>query len=178
MSSFNLPKFKLSKSFVIGILVLLFIGANIWLYFYGPSQLGTNVLYQKFLTLFQQKQSIEESAVYKLPTGKQEYTGQYGSAAIGPKIQKAYIDPLDVKKGKKQTVTLLLKNESPVTSATATLITDHRNVPGTFKLVNGTATNGTWQLTWTMDDTYDTTYQIYITLESSTGNWQGALTFL
>jgi hypothetical protein len=176
----NLPKIRPGTLFIVSVLVVLFIGANVWMYFYAPSLLGTNnPVYQKIIGLFQPTATPtpEAPVIYPLPAGRQEYTGQYGAAAKGPKIQKAYVDPLDVKKGNKQTVTLLLKNDSPVTNARGNLITDHKNVPGTFKLVSGTSTDGTWQLTWTMDDSYDTVYQIYMTLESSTGTWQGALTF-
>ena len=180
MAFINLPKIRLSVPFVVSLLVVLFIGVNVWIYFYAPSVFRANTtLYQKVISLFQRpaKPTPGAPVIYPLPTGKQEYTGQYGPAAKGPKIQKAYVDPLTPKNGRKQTVTLLLKNDSPVTSATATLITDHKQVRGSFTLVNGTSTDGTWQLTWTMIDSYDYTYQIYMTLESSTGTWQGALTF-
>lgn len=162
----NLPSLR-PKVLIIITSVLILIGLGFWIFVFKPS------------FLFPQPSVPKETPfVYHLPHGRQEYSAQYGPNAKGPKIVKAIIDPLDVAEGQKQTVTLQLKNDSPITLATAILITDHKHMDGTFHFVSGTPTNGTWQLSWTLEDTNNSIYQIYITLGSSTGTWEGALTFL
>lgn len=175
---------------IVTILIVLYVGLNALIYFFGPELFGSGspfeqassfiaIIKERGTDLFLPKPKIGPGGriIYPLPQGRQEYSVQYGPAATGPKIQKAVVDPLDPGKGGSQTVTLTVKNDSPVTSAEATLITDLRQTPGTFRLISGTPTNGTWQLTWKIQDSYDLKYQIYLTLNSTTGGSDDALTF-
>lgn len=193
MPETNLPRFATLKKIhpgiplTIGILALLYIGLNIWIFFYG-----TEVF--RFLPFL--KTSIESISItkmlgfgaiprptpnlqrtnYTLPTGRQEWTFTLGPGITGPKIQTAAVDPLTPQKGQQQTVTITAKHTAPI-SAKATLFTDHTRKSATMKLTAGSNTNGTWAVTWTVDDTYENIYHIDFELTSTKGSWTGALTF-
>lgn len=120
---------------------------------------------------------IPTKVIYPLPPGEQTYLFSYGDQAVGPKIQKATISTLVPKKGEAQTATIIIANNSPVTGASATLYTDNQQKTYELKLINGSPTNGTWEASWTMSDSYNDIYHLNFLLKSATGNWSGALTF-
>lgn len=109
---------------------------------------------------------------YEIPGGHQEYTWSHGPEVTGPKIQTTAIDPQDPKPGQKQTLTITVKTDSPVTSAQATLLTDTTEQTVNFKLKNGSSTDGTWELSWSTKDTYKCRYGITFELKSDTGNFK------
>lgn len=109
---------------------------------------------------------------YDIPTGKQEFKFSHGEKVVGPKIQTAIIDPLDPAAGQRQTITLTVKHDSPVTSAAATLLTDNSdNQTVKFRLKSGSNTDGTWEASWQMKDSYKCRYAIKFDLKSSTGDY-------
>lgn len=108
---------------------------------------------------------------YHIPTGKQQYQWSHGPDVVGPKIGTMIIDPLDPSSGQKQTITVTIKNDSPVTSAGAILLTDNSEQKGAFKLKDGSTTDGTWELTWQTRDSYKCQYAIRFDLKSTTGNY-------
>jgi len=109
-----------------------------------------------------------------IPGGSQEFLYSHGKDVKGPKIGKATINPLDPKQGDTQTLTVTITHDSPVTMALVTLFTDNAKTPHELKLKNGTTTNGTWEGSWKMTDTYDYTYGFDFTLKSATGEYRGA----
>lgn len=110
---------------------------------------------------------------YVIPTGKQLYRYSHGPKVVGPKIQTVEFDPLDPATGQKQTVTITVKNDSPVTSASLTLISDgDETQTAKFKLKEGTEVEGTWELSWQLKDSYKCRYAFKYNLESSTGNFE------
>lgn len=115
--------------------------------------------------------------VYPLPTGAQSWILSRGEGTAGPAIGKVTVDPLTPAKGGVQTITASITNSSPVTKASVTLFTDHETLAHDLSLSSGTNTNGTWVTTWNVTDSYDNIYHINFDLQSSTGNWTGALTF-
>lgn len=123
------------------------------------------------------KASAPPRITYPLPTGIQSWKFSRASEVKGPSISLATVDPLTPGKGQPQVVTLLITNDTPVTKATATIFTDNQSLEHDLKLVSGSPTNGTWATSWNMTDTYDNIYHIDFELDSSSGNWTGALTF-
>lgn len=185
--------FRLAHSrvpFVIALVVLLYIGLNVWIYFYGTKIFSFNLNLQNLFTSISvvKKQGFGQLTsttkpvtparkIYPLPTGTQSWTFSHGPGVTGPKIQTATVDPLTPTKGGTQTVTITATHTVPVTGVTATEFTDNQKTEHTLKLTTGTAADGTWSASWRMNDTYEHTYHIDFVLTSSKGNWSGALTF-
>ena len=167
----------------------MYLGLNAWIYFYGTQIFNFNInLKHAAQTVSVVKEQGFNQIVptpsptppprklYPLPTGTVTWAFSHGPDVTGPKIQTATIDPVTPNKGGTQTVTITVKHDSPVT-ATVTEFTDttHQSFP--MKLTAGTPTDGTWTASWKLNDTYNATYHIDFLLQSSTGNWSGALTF-
>lgn len=112
-----------------------------------------------------------------LPEGKQVYKYSHGKNVVGPKLQMVTIDPFDPQLNQTINVTAEIKHDSPVTKATAILVTDHKTVPQEMKHISGEPTNGTWTTEIKLEDTYLCTYQVNFDLQSETGNYQGGMTF-
>lgn len=112
---------------------------------------------------------------YAIPKGAHTYLTSYGPGVTGPKRQTTTFDPLDPAVGQNQTVTVVLKNDSPVTDATATFFSDTTSQIAKFKLISGTTSEGTWQLTWKIKDSYNCQYLIKFNFVSSTGTYNGEM---
>lgn len=108
--------------------------------------------------------------------GKMEFTISTNGTVAGPKFKECMVDPLDPHTVKDQRFSITIHNERPVISALATWITDHgtRSVP--LSLISGTATNGVWSATWTVDDTAWYTYQIVVRAHDGVETRETALT--
>jgi hypothetical protein len=115
--------------------------------------------------------------VLPLPHGKQEWKFSHGDEVTGPKIQGAIVDPLDPSYGDKQTVTIMVNDNSPVLGAVATVYTDNKQISHPLKFVSGSATEGVWQASWEVNDSYDYVYFIDFVVGGESGTWNGALTF-
>lgn len=101
-----------------------------------------------------------------LISGKETYKISQGPAFVGPKVSQAVIDPLDPGKGNKQIVTVSTNYTSPIDFVTIKLITDTTSQTYPLQLVSGTNTNGDWQGSWTINDSYLYTYIMEITAKS------------
>jgi len=112
-----------------------------------------------------------------LPTGKQVYRYSHGKDVVGPKLQVVTVDPFDPQSGDTILVTAEIKHDSPVTTATAILVTDNKTVTKEMKKVSGEDTNGTWEAKLKLDDTYLYTYQLNFELASDTDSYQGGMTY-
>jgi len=179
-----------SVPFTVLLLILLYLSLNAWIYFYGTrifnfnlgiKNAATNISVVKEQGFGQvispaPKPTPPPRKIYPLPSGTQSWKFSHGPDVKGPKIQTATVDPLTPNTRDTQTVTVTIKNDTPVTAA-VTLYTDtmHKTFP--MKLTTGTLTDGTWTANWKMEDTYNNTYHIDFTLDSASGNWTGALTF-
>lgn len=180
-----------SIPFIVVLTILLYAGLNAWIYFYGTQIFTFNPFIKKALTTVSivKEQGFGKIATpsprllpetfpaYSLPSGKQEWTFEHGDGVTGPKIQTATVDPLTPKKGEHQTITITVKNDTPVTLARATVFTDGQQNRVDLKLTSGSATDGTWTGGLTMTDTYNIIYHIDFHLESATTRWDGALRF-
>ena len=112
-----------------------------------------------------------------LTQGKETYTFSPGPLAIGPKISEFALDPMDPKKGQKQTISVKMNYTGPITSVTAKLDTDTKKTDLTFTRTDGTDLIGTWQTTRTEDDTHDYTYYLNFTLVGTPDTYNGGFAF-
>ena len=112
-----------------------------------------------------------------LPSGEQIYTFSHGDLVVGPKIKTATINSLVPNTGDTQTISVVIKHNSPVTSAQATVNMDNFSQTYPLKLVTGTSSDGTWEGSWPVESTYETQYSIKFKLTSDTGDYNGGLTF-
>lgn len=105
-----------------------------------------------------------------LKQGKGTYNISQGSEVSGPRITQVSLDPLDPKKGEKQTISVKTFHTSPITQVKITLVSDNKTqtLPP-LSLVSGTNLDGEWQVTWTVDDTVLYKYILTITSASSSG---------
>lgn len=103
----------------------------------------------------------------KIPHGKLDFTVSQSDKTV-PQLSRGSIDPYDPENGTTQTVTIAVKHSQPVDKVTATLKTDNAtSQPYLFKLVKGTNTDGEWQGSWKVADTYLYTYVLTLNATSS-----------
>jgi hypothetical protein len=184
----NLPR----KSWIrwlplIFLFLLLYLALNIWIYFYGTHMFGTklgSVASEVSIVKTQQASlpSIPKSSIptrtptptptpRPIPHGPIDFTVGQTDKTV-PQFGKGTINPYDPENGTTQTVTIAIKHTQPITMVTAKLKTDHMvSAPIPFTLMSGTNTNGQWQGSWKMTDTYLYTYQLILeaTSETKTG---------
>lgn len=103
----------------------------------------------------------------KIPHGKMEFSVGQSDKTV-PQLSKGSIDPYDPENGTTQTMTIAVKHSQPVDKVTATLKTDNAtSQPYFFRLVKGTNTDGEWQGSWKVTDTYLYTYVLTLNAVSS-----------
>jgi len=112
-----------------------------------------------------------------LNPGKETFQFSPGPKAVGPKIYEFSLDPLDVKSGVTQTITVKATYTSPITSVSARLDTDTKKTPLTFTKIAGTDTNGTWQTTVKHEDTHNDVYYLDFTLVGADATYNGGFAF-
>lgn len=112
-----------------------------------------------------------------LAPGIQTFYGSHSDDIAGPKAVKIVIDPIDPQPDQETTITVDITNDSDVTKAIAILVTDNDSQSLNLKLISGTKTDGTWQVKTKINDTYLYSYRLNFDLQSSSGNYQGGLTF-
>ena len=102
-----------------------------------------------------------------IPHGKIGFTVGQSDKTV-PQFARGFIDPYDPAKGGTQTVTIAVKHTQPVIGVTAVLKTDNNiSEPHPFKLISGSDTDGQWQGSWKVTDTYLYTYALVLNAESS-----------
>ena len=102
-----------------------------------------------------------------IPHGKIGFTVGQSDKTV-PLFGRGFIDPYDPAKGATQTVTIAVKYTKPVTKVTVVLKTDNNiSQPYPFKLISGSDTEGEWQGSWQITDTYLYTYALVFNAESS-----------
>ena len=69
------------------------------------------------------------------------------------------------------TAQVIDNSSGPVTEVSVELITDNETTSHSLVLTSGTNLDGTWEGTWTMEDSYDSTYQMAITAENASTDW-------
>lgn len=156
--------------------LLLYIGLNIAVYLYGPKLLKQGYVPQllsltKIATVSPKPTPSPTPTPTPIPRpiphGKKVFSAGQSDKTV-PQFSKGSIDPYDPANGATQTVIITVKHTQPVTKVTAILKTDHTiSTPVPFTLTSGTTTNGTWQGSWTVTDTYLYKYQLVLQAEST-----------
>lgn len=167
-----------SKVYIpLAIFLLVYIGANVFVYF------NRKLFTQRVTTFIQSLKKSPPSLaspptptptprpIKEIPGGKQVYEVSSGKKVVGPKIQEITIDPQTPTSKETQTVTITVKNDSPVTEAIVYIQTDNKELRHVLKLIGGTATDGTWSASWRMTDTYNYNYYFRFNLKSATGDY-------
>ncbi|MBA7619129.1 hypothetical protein ES703_26465 [subsurface metagenome] len=128
---------------------------------------------------------VVPSEVVPLASGKRTYEIITGSSQKF-KIIEADIDPLDVKQGETQVVTVRMKDSenNPITQENqveAVVYTDNTVTPFSFSLKkvedSDLATVTTWEGSWVCEDTYDLRYTMNIEAKSATQEHSIGLAF-
>ncbi len=102
-----------------------------------------------------------------IPSGKKTFSVSSGKKT-GPQFQGGAIDPYDPTMKGTQTISVTIVSTKPVTTATLTMQTDTKTKKVPMEIVSGTSTNGVWEGTWTVDDSYLYTYVATITVTDGT----------
>lgn len=108
-----------------------------------------------------------------IPSGKKTFSVSSGKKT-GPQFRTGFIDPYDPKSGTGQTISISLVGSKPVTTAKLTMQTDTKSKEVVMSLTSGTASEGVWEGTWTVDDTYLYTYNA--TIAASDGQETNTIT--
>ena len=125
---------------------------------------------------FKKEPKAQPLKVPPVASGRQSYDIITDSSKIF-KIIEADIDPLDVKSGEIQTVTVQVKDteNNPITKENkveAIVFTDNTATPFPFSLKKVEDSDGatitTWQGSWVCEDTYNSKYMITIKAKSLT----------
>lgn len=165
---------------LISVLVILYVALNIWIYLYGRDAFSGILgnLLETVSIVKTQRFSLNPRATPSLtptptptpkpiPHGKIDFSIGFGDKSI-PQLGAGSIDPYDPQKGSTQTVTVHVKHSQPITKVTAVLKTDNLvSQPVAFRLVSGTVTDGDWQGSWQVNDTYLYTYNLLLHAESA-----------
>ena len=116
------------------------------------------------------KKAVSDIPTYTprpIPHGEKGFSVSQSDKNI-PKFGRGSINPYDPIQGATQKVTINVTHTQPVTKVSATLKTDHTvSKPVAFTLIGGTDTNGQWQGSWVVNDTYLFMYQLTLTAEST-----------
>ena len=104
-----------------------------------------------------------------IPHGKTSFSVGQGDKTV-PQFGRGFIDPYDPVQGGMQTIQIAIKHNKPITKVTVILTTDKDiSQPILLKLVTGTNTDGQWQGSWKMTDSYLYTYKVELNAESDGG---------
>ena len=132
------------------------------------------------------KETTEEKVTSLLPlaTGKQAYD-ILTDKPKNPQIIEVTVDPLDVKVGQTQIVTVTIKNNKTDSitgedTVLGTAITDNKTVGFSLKLIRAEGTTElttVWQGEWVRDDSYNSNYQLQIKAKTAKSENQVELTF-
>jgi len=105
----------------------------------------------------EEEEEEEEEPPIVLAQGRQVY---YISAShSSPQMMEAVIDPLDVKVGDTQIMSITIRDTYPIQLVEAKVETDTGIKTYTLSLIEGTDTDGRWQGSWTVHDTHSATYR-------------------
>lgn len=104
-----------------------------------------------------------------LKSGKETYLISQGSETKGPRIYELSLDPLDIKNGQQQSISVKVSDPSSVRSVKINFKSDNKSRTLTLNLSEGTAQDGAWKTSWTLDDSVDFKYSLEITATGGSG---------
>jgi len=145
----------------------------------GPSKQPPKISEQ----LPKEEAQKQPKTIFPLPHGKQSYTIITDNPQ-NPQILKVILDPLDVKQGEKQVITVKVKykDTNTVTSnykVFVTYRTDHAatTIPLKLKKLDGPLLVGIWEGIWEPEDSYEFVYIASIKAISDAGETKVDLSF-
>jgi hypothetical protein len=97
-----------------------------------------------------------------LPHGRTGFTVA-GGKQNAPRFERSFLDPMDPELGTEQNFIINVSHAQPISAVKIQVKTDNQETTVPMKLTTGSPTQGTWQGSWTVKDTYLQTYQIKIT---------------
>lgn len=104
-----------------------------------------------------------------LPKGKQTYTVRGGDTDIS-RVTSVTVDPLDAKKGDKQTLTVKIASKEPVKTFNVVLNSDNGGKEYSLALASGDTSNGTWETSYTLTDSTSKIYSFVFNIITNNGN--------
>lgn len=98
-----------------------------------------------------------------------------GGIENAPRFVQVEIDEADPAQADSQTLTVKIESDTPVKTAKLTVLTDNqaREIP--LELTSGEKTNGQWQATWTVNDSFLYRYKLNIEASNDAGTQETAL---
>lgn len=174
---------------VVAVVVLALAAFNYWLFVLGQKEEGGEPAAPPQQTQVQPKTKAAATPTpTRTPTpkptptptptylapGKQVYN--VSTTSSGPKVSQATFDPQDPARGQKQTVTIKANHTSPIQSVSIKLTTDNKSQTYPLRLTSGTNLSGSWEGSWTIDDTYLYTYIFDVTAASGSEQTSVAIT--
>lgn len=157
-------------------IILLFALINIFVYRYSQRKAEVKREPQPLVSSLPPTPTLTPTPIptpKPIPTGKKTFSVMSGKKT-GPQFRTGAIDPYDPKKGSLQTISVSLVSIKPLTTVKLTMQTDTKSKEVVMSLTSGTATEGTWSGTWTVDDTYLYTYNA--TIAASDGQETNSIT--
>jgi len=159
----------MNRTFILFLLLLFFINIFLAVIYYQGKYQGKKIfpiinnqeedestsIEASKITLFPTSGPTPTNSPKKIPHGKIGFTV---GVKNNPVMRIGFLDPYDPEIGQKQTVSITVKNPSPVDSVNAAIQTDKETKQFPLKLVEGTALDGRWEATWEIKDTYLYTY--------------------
>ncbi len=105
---------------------------------------------------------------FEIPKGRQVYFIQ--NSHNSPQMYEAIIDPVDVKPGDVQAMSVKVKdNVAKITAVIANVETDNGIEKYELQLEAGTLSDGLWKAKWTVHDTHSETYRTTFIAENTLG---------
>ena len=121
--------------------------------------------------------------VFPLPHGKQSYAIITDNPQ-NPQILEVVLDPLDVKQGEKQVITVKVKYKDTDTVTSnykvfVTYKTDNTTTTAPLKLkkLDGPPLVGIWEGVWELEDSYESVYMVSVKAISDAGETKVDLSF-
>ena len=152
-------------------LILAFIGLLAVAFFVWKNQYQTRQL-ELADSKAEQQASLPDSSPKPSPSpvpilqGIETYSITQGKKNNGPKITQAIINPHDPKINDNQTVKVKLAYNQPINQVKLILKSDNDQQEADMTLIQGTATDGTWETSWEITDTVLYNYSQTITAQS------------
>lgn len=175
--------FVITTPIIISLIIL--IGACTWLLFFAPEKnmltqipgiKQTRQLLHQYPTVTRTpspttKPTITPEPIPHGPKGFSISGGKHNAPLFG----RGRIDPYDPQQGETQTIIINIQSQSPVTNVQAILTTDHQENQIPMELVEGSETDGKWQGSWQVNDTYLHIYKLTIKATNSENTQEATL---
>ena len=167
----NKPKRFQKEYLILPIVLLLFsgflvLGVFIYSKYYSPN-----------LNIFN---NTEKASEMPEPPSERSQTYEFNHQLTNTKPQpyKIIIDPIEPNSGETQKLTIYINNSTPIISATAMVETDNNQIEQPLTLSNGNNRAGIWTTSWEVNDTYNNTYRINLTITDDAETYEGGISVI